>query len=334
MEKPKTPMPRDMAGSMTFEGGTGGILRMVSFTGFLEAYKVDATNRVYTPDHVDPDRTNPNAPWSTTYVPVGCGNPIIARIVVQSLDMLNMVIHDRTIRADFLMHLWKLKEALLACEVVANDIVPKILGKCDEVKAMRINPAQRAWNPKPSVDGLQLAAQTFLNNANRAVRLIASMPRFVMPLSKPHMNFDVLATDIEKLVPADSELLAFVKRYSDFIRRIAVMRNFEEHENDSGPKTVINDFVIRPDGISLTVPEWGMEGEKLVSIVDEIPQMMDYLLGIGEEMFLRLVIFQTEKESMPISITQIDPLSETCPMQFRMNYHWSPPEVNPPPSAG
>lgn len=326
MEIPKKPlMPRDMAGSMTFEGGTGALHRMVGFDGFMEAYKVDATNRIYTPDHVDPDRTNPNAPWSTVFVPVGCGNPIIARMIIQAEDILNMAIRDRTVRAGFLMHMWKLKEALLGCERVANEIVTMIQAKCDEIKAMKIQAGLRAWNPAPSVDGLLLNAQTYLNNANRAVRLISSMPGFVLPLSKPHKNFDVLIPDMEKLVDKDSDLLAFVKKHTEFIRRIAEMRNYDEHEYDKGKRTVIHDFRIRPDGVSLWVPQWGMEGDELTSIVDEIPQMMDYLVGIAEEMFMRVTIFQALKINMPVSIEEIDPVEPDCPVRYRMHYHWSPP---------
>lgn len=66
-DKPKVPMPyRDSAGSFEFKEGTGPITGMCSLGDFLELYKVDATKQVRSPESIDPERTNPFAPWTTT----------------------------------------------------------------------------------------------------------------------------------------------------------------------------------------------------------------------------------------------------------------------------
>jgi hypothetical protein len=56
-------MPRDAGGSIEITEGTGPIRAMVSTGELLELYKVDKTFRVATPETIDPERTNPNAPF-------------------------------------------------------------------------------------------------------------------------------------------------------------------------------------------------------------------------------------------------------------------------------
>ena len=56
-----------------------------------------------------------------------------------------------------------------------------------------------------------------------------------------------------------------------------------------------------------------------MSIVDEVPQMMNCLVGIAEEMFMQVTIFQALKINMPISIEEIDPVAPDCPVRYRVS---------------
>ncbi len=64
----KKASPRNEAGSVKLEGGTGSLIRMIGLDGFMEAYKSDTTFRIQTPEDVDPQDTNPAAPWVVTRI--------------------------------------------------------------------------------------------------------------------------------------------------------------------------------------------------------------------------------------------------------------------------
>ena len=83
---PRERLPRDAAGKMAFPPENGAIKKMVDFDDYMEIYAVRATCRVRTPDHLDPARTVPSMPWSSsTNASVGASNPIVARVEPVSL---------------------------------------------------------------------------------------------------------------------------------------------------------------------------------------------------------------------------------------------------------
>lgn len=59
----KNNLPRHSAGSMELKEGTGPITAAFSCGSFLEIYKQDITFRIRTPEAIDPEELNPNAPW-------------------------------------------------------------------------------------------------------------------------------------------------------------------------------------------------------------------------------------------------------------------------------
>ena len=81
-------LPRDAAGHLELNEGTGGIIAMCSCDGFLEVYKQDVTYRIQTPETIDPDRTNPHTRFVAAVADrVGSSNPIVARVLLQGLGM-------------------------------------------------------------------------------------------------------------------------------------------------------------------------------------------------------------------------------------------------------
>ena len=94
-------MPRDAAGHLELKEGTGGIIAMCSCEGFLEVYKQDVTYRIQTPETIDPDRTNPRAAFVAAVVDnVGSSNPVVARMLLQGLEILNGAVFDRRINKE------------------------------------------------------------------------------------------------------------------------------------------------------------------------------------------------------------------------------------------
>src|SRR3972149_7992770 len=115
-------LPRHLAGSFELKEGTGPITAMCPCGEFLEIYKVDKTFRVKTPEAIDPEKMNPNAPWVASPVDdVGSSNPIVARVLLQGHEILNSAPFEGEVNKDAVTtHLHDCKESLVACEKTAK----------------------------------------------------------------------------------------------------------------------------------------------------------------------------------------------------------------------
>ena len=160
--------PRYSAGSVELKEGTGPITMVCSYGEFLELYKADKTFRLKTPETIDPEETNPDAPWVVSPVSnVGSSNPIIARVLLQGHEILRAALFEGNINKELITkQLHKCKEALLACESLAKRVgehIDDINQEINENDIGRDNHG-RALNPFPQVpdlDTCQSASNTF-----------------------------------------------------------------------------------------------------------------------------------------------------------------------------
>jgi hypothetical protein len=232
-EKPKVSMPyRDGPGSMNFKEGTGNITAMCSMGDFLEMYKVDATMQVRTPESIDPERTNPHAPWaSTVHTSAGSGNPIVARLVIQASEMLKVVTLPPHLDQDaMLLHMHQMKEMLLACETVSKRITTSVTDITEKIKSNSLprDNYGRSFNPFPHIPDLIVEAGNFLINANKVVRRITQLPSMFISL-KEDSNFEKLHETLATTLPSGAKITEWVKAQSTSVRRIVDLRNFAEH---------------------------------------------------------------------------------------------------------
>src|ERR1700722_15399021 len=107
-------MPRDRGGSIEITEGTGPIRAMLSTGELLEIFKVDKTFRIETPETIDPERTNPNAPFAVRTVQnVGTSNRIVARVLLQGDQLLNFVLMPQDQMSAIRKQLHECKDLLL-----------------------------------------------------------------------------------------------------------------------------------------------------------------------------------------------------------------------------
>src|SRR5437867_9869230 len=127
-EDPKRRLPRDSALSIELQEGTGGITAMCPCGDFMEVYKEDTTFRIRTPESIDPDRTNPNArAVAAVSDNVGSASPVVARVLLQSRDILQMAIFDQKVDKDAIVEaLHACKEALIVCENVSTRVASRV----------------------------------------------------------------------------------------------------------------------------------------------------------------------------------------------------------------
>lgn len=313
-------LPRHAAGSFELKEGTGPITSTVSCGEFLEIYKVDKTFRVRSPESIDPDETNPNASWTFSPVDnVGSGNTIVARVFLQSSEMLKSAIFDNEIdkeSATLLLH--SCKEALLASEKSALRVTAKIreIIKRIESEGIETDNHGRGLNPFPQVTDLESDCGMFLVHANRAIKLICEIPSLFVDLSRTDSNFDYLGNRLENEASQHSSLLQFVKDNADGIRYLSELRNYHEHQKEK--RTEINNFSLTPDS-SIQVPMWHLTGDQPRPIMEEMEAAIAFLTEIAEAMFIHTIMAVVTKK-FPFVIEQIaeDKIDPSNPQRYRL----------------
>jgi len=167
--------PRYEAASIECGGGTGGIISMVNCSQFCEVYKVDRTFHIQTPEVLDPEQINPNMGFvKIEKSTVGCGNKIVARLMVQSQELLKILPSNinQMILSD---KLYECKELLLICDKIATDIsneVNLINLKISENKLSNVN--RRIMN-LPRIEDLDDRVSRFLVNAKKYIQTLAEI---------------------------------------------------------------------------------------------------------------------------------------------------------------
>lgn len=325
-ETPRTKknLPRHGAGSMELQGGTGPITSMCSCGSFLEIYKQDKTFRVQTPESIDPDETNPNAPWVASPVAdVGSSNLTVARVLLQAREMLDAAMFDEELDKEaVILHLHSCKEMLLACERLATRLagrIDEIIKQITEQGISRDNHG-RGLNPFPQVQDLDLDCGAFLTQANRAIKLICELPALFIQLGKTDSNFDHLSKRLSDTLGEESPISFFVRENAGGVRYLIELRNFHEHPRKI--KTVIENFRVLPDG-QIQAPVWYLEGQGTVEphpIKEEAAATVNFIRDIAEIFFIHLLMCRISKKfSFLIQEVPDDEIVSTLPIRYRLS---------------
>lgn len=313
--------PRHLAGSVELKEGTGPITAVCPCGEFVEIYKVDKTFRVKTPEAIDPEETNPNAPWVASPVDdVGSSNPIVARVLLQGHEILNSAPFEGEVNKDAATkHLHRCKESLLACEKTAKRVGYHIDRVVNEVTAQGISTDSggRALNPFPQVPDLDSDCGTFLIQANRAIKLICELPQFFIVLKKADSNFDHLSKRLSTTVGENRPVVEFVKANASGVRYLIDLRNFHEHPKEK--RTIVDNFRWMPDA-KIRVPMWHLSGQEPRPIKEEMFSALEYLTQIAEAMLIHLVMHRMSKQ-FPFIVEEIPDkdIDVKNPIKYRLS---------------
>ena len=329
-------LPRHSAGSLELKEGTGPITAMCPCGSFLEVFKVDKTFRIQTPESIDPEETNPNAPWVASPVSdVGSGNLSVARVLLQAREMLDAALCDGEIDKEaVVLHLHSCKEALVACESLANRVgngIDQITQQITEAGIARDNRG-RGLNPFPQVQHLELDSGAFLVQVNRAIKLVCELPTYFLLLERPDSNFDHLGDRLLQAIGEDSPITTFVKANASAVRYLADLRNFHEHPRKT--RTVIKNFHVLPDG-AISPPTWRLSGDQTTEaqpIKDEMIAAVSFVRDIAEILFIHLLMHRLSK-NFPYFVEQIpdDAIDPARPIRYRLSIDFAQIRVVAPP---
>ena len=320
----KKNLPRHSAGSMELKEGTGPITTMCACGPFLEIYKQDKTFRVQTPETIDPDETNPHAPWvASPIADVGSSNLVVARVLLQSKAMLDAAFIDGPLDKEAIVaHLHACKETILSGEKIATKIAANIGQIIRQINQQGITKDKqgRGLNPFPQVTDLDLDCGSFLVQVNRALKLISEMPSLFLELGRPDSNFDHLAKHLAEVIGDSSPITTFVLDNASAVRYLIDLRNFHEHPRKI--RTVIKNFSVLPDG-QIQAPVWYLQGDGQIdphSIGDEALATLDFIRELAEVMFIHLLMHRISKK-FPFFIEQIpeDKLAPQLPIRYKLS---------------
>jgi hypothetical protein len=304
--KKKKILPRHSAGSMELKEGTGPIIAMCQCGEFLEIYKVDKTFRVQTPECIDPDETNPNAPWIVTPVDdIGSSNQIISRVLLQGHDILKSAMFEKNIDIEAVTKtLHNCKESLVSCYKIANRIASNVANVIKKVSTDGISTDNngRSLNPFPHVPELETECATYLVHANRAIKSICELPGLFLDLDKVDSNFDSLAMRLRRVLGEDAHLSKFVRDNAGGVRYLIDLRNFHEHPKEQ--RTIIENFRLMPD-MKIQMPMWYVTGNDPRPISVEMEAAINFLVELAEAMLIHLVLTSVVK-TFPFIIERVE----------------------------
>lgn len=190
MDKPtRQRLPRDSAGNLRLEGGTGPITGACNCGDFLEVYKGDVTFRVKSPEAIDPGRTNPTAPGVVSVADtVGSAHPAVARVLLQGRDLLDGAAFTGTVdKQGVITLLHGIKEELVSCSKMSLRINRDVSETLSAIKEKGVPTDGRGWvlNPFPQVANLENDATGFLIHAKRAIQLTCRLPSLFLNVAIP-----------------------------------------------------------------------------------------------------------------------------------------------------
>lgn len=293
---------------------------MCSCGEFLEIYKEDVTFRILTPDSIDPDETNPNAPWVASMVDnVGSSNHVVARILLQGRDLLDSAAFESEINKDevtVLLH--AIKEALVVCDKVARTVSSEVEAVVAGIKntGIRKDNHGRGLNPFPQVPNLTVESSNYLIHSKRAIQLICKLPSKFLAVSDKDTNFDYLGGRLEKCIGKDAPVIKFIRGCADGVRRLIFLRNYQEHPGAMA--TTIKNFHVVPDG-SISVPTWNLTGEAPTPLALEMVAGVQFLVQVCEAMLIHLVMHAISKK-FPFGIAEIaeSDVDPKRPVRYRL----------------
>ncbi len=311
--------PRYRAGHAELEGGTGGITRMCSAGDFLEVYKIDKTFRIYTPESLDPNETDPNMQsMSKPVADVGSSNRIVARVFIQASEAIKSTPVAININKDEVLRcMHRCKEQLLICE-------NKQLFICKEVE--RINQIFLTEQLKkegnhlmnfPQVDNLNEYCGVFLNNAKLTIQTLAELINIFYKTTFDGPRFDKVVEWSRTALKHNADFIQLLQYIQPFMKHIVDIRNAQEHPKECR-KLVIENFILKPHNV-ISVPVWHITNEGPVAIHNEMTGIIDFLINVVEVTFL-YCLMDNIKSSFPFIVRSIDDseLNPICPTKYRV----------------
>lgn len=306
--------PRDAGMFMELREGTGGIVTMCSVDDVLEIYKVDRCFELRSPDAVDPERTDPNAPWTVRQVSsFGSANDIVARTFLQTVEFVGQGIFDRRTNKDAVRSAArKLRDSLLACHKLSAEINKKVAEVVAEYEHLEVR--GNIIPSFPTYPNLVEAAGSFLLHAKQSLQHLSAMFNALFATDFKGPRYDkILKWTLAEL--SDSEVPKLLNAEHERLRHIVDLRNFYEHPGKK--KTTIKDFYWDVARRTVHLPTWNITDEPESSIAKDTAAIADFLVDFAEA-FIALSALEATSDSFPFMLVRDSPPRVEMPTRFSL----------------
>ncbi|MGB8226091.1 MAG: hypothetical protein WCE45_04355 [Sedimentisphaerales bacterium] len=308
--------PRYRAGKGELIGGTGGITQMCSAVDFLEIYKVDKTFRVYPPEALDPEETDPNMPWmSKPVADIGSANKIVARVFIQSHEAIkNTPLKKNINKDDILRCMHRCKELLLICDSKQKFVNNEVERICE----IELKKDGHHYVEFPQVNQLEENCAVFLSNAKLSIQTLAELINIFYKTSFDGPHFHKIASWAKEELKHNKDFVQYLKMNEPNLKYIVSLRNAQEHPKQQS-KLIIENFQLKPTE-KIAPPLWNISGTNSTkpSLIHlEMKTITDFLIAISEGIFLNCVMDNIES-SFPFIVRLVDDtsLNPNCPIKY------------------
>jgi len=323
MKRKNKNLPRHQAGSTELKGGTGGITGMYGLDNYLEIYKVDHTFRTQTPESLDPDETVPDMPWVVSEVPgVGSGNPIVARVFIQSAEAIKQKTFKRkTDEKKLLMLMHSCKEDLLICEKAYNELLFEFEHIVKKITHEGIERDGKALNPFPQIHNLSSQVTIFLTALKRSFQSIARVFSEFHETNITNPRFDKIISYLKQQKPEYKPYIDFLTCTQENVTNLLDLRNYQEHPTDE-KKTMIYNFRLTPKGIH--PPCWQVTGRPESPIIEDMKAIIDFMIKFAETNFFYCLL-DNLSGWIPWRLVEIPPENrdKNCPIRYGLEIDMS-----------
>lgn len=318
MKKKKKNLPRHQAGRVELKGGTGGITGMYGLDKYLESYKIDHTFRTHTPESLDPDETVPDMPWVVSEVPgIGSGNPIVARVFIQSAEALKQKSFKRkTNEKKLLMLMHSCKENLLICEKAYNILLPEYEEILKRIKHEGIERDGKVLNPFPQIHDLNSHVITFLTALKKTLQIIVHVFCEFYERNITNPKFDLIIKYLKQQEPQNKSYIDFLESTQETIINLLDLRNYQEHPCDKKKTTIFN-FRLSPKGIH--PPSWNVTDKPESPIIESMKEIIDFVVQFAETNFF-FCLLDNLGGRIPWKVVEIPPerRNKECPIRYSL----------------
>ncbi len=254
----------------------------------------------------------------------GVGNPIVARLAIQSNDLLQWLNVDQVKREEIMLHYMELMRRLLACFDIESRLI--------SAKAETVEYSEKIWKEgkrtTPHVVSLQdevenflFASKVYLREVARLLNLLfeAELPCDSRIFWNPKGQKSEVVVWAEDTFGSDHGTTTMLASEADWISELARKRNAVEHPGGKSGTLRVKNFE-RLSGGGIRPPVWSRDDEnegQPTDIYKDIAVLMDNMLTVSEDVLVDAIRANPSFPQILIRIIHEQDRDKSCPVRLR-----------------
>ena len=254
----------------------------------------------------------------------GVGNPIVARLTIQSHDLLQWLNVDQVKREAIFSHYMELMRRLLACFDAQSRLI--------NARTETVERSEKIWeegnHTTPHVVSLQdevesflFASKTYLREVARLLNLLfeAGLPCDSSIFWDPKGQKSEVVKWAEDTFGSDHETTNMLASEADWISELARKRNAVEHPGGKSGTLRVKNFERLPGG-GIRPPVWARDYDdegQATDIYKDISVLMDNMLTVAEDFLVDAIRANPSFPMILIAMIPEQDRDKSCPVRLR-----------------